>query len=311
MKKLTRGLLTSTAVAMAMGLSMQAHAGATAYSYLEVDNFKVFNNTTNIQLDVSDFSFIDIGDSSSASAVTSFGPPGATASPSSTDTLLACSGNCTVGENDPTLQPAASFGRGDTDGQGAVISGTPAGSDGADVWSVAEGQQVSTGFTTAQSGARTTTEFEFTLAADTTVRFDLDGIAELYVELHQDEVQAQASYSWNVSIVNIDDGNTEVLNWAPDGSVNAISGGTELSDDFSMNDSVGVVSAGDDGTGLQNGFFSMLTTLEGQTRYKFTIGHASQINTEAVKEQIPEPSILLLLGAGLAGLGFIRRRKQA
>jgi hypothetical protein len=72
-----------------------------------------------------------------------------------------------------------------------------------------------------------------------------------------------------------------------------------------------VLGAGSDGTGVQNGLFGGLVTLAGQTDYRLTIAHGSQINTEAVKVQVPEPGILFLLGAGLAGLGFTRRRNKA
>jgi hypothetical protein len=319
MNTLTKRLITSAAVAAGMGLSMQTQAGAIAYSYLEVDDFTLSNANTGTQLDVTDFSFLNIGDSSSASTVINLGTvmdeADATASGNTTDTLLACAGNCAgIAENDPTQQGTSNFGRGDTFGDGSLISGVGGGTDGADVWTVAEGRQTVSGFTTGISGARNSTEFTFTLATATDIAFDFVGLAEIYVELHQDLVQAQSSYSWNLSIVEIGVG--EVLNWSPDGTGTITCSGTATNcsavEPFSLNDAHSVLSAGSDGTGgVQNGLFQGLLTLAGQTDYRLTIAHGSQINTEAVKVQVPEPGILFLLGAGLAGLGFTRRRNKA
>jgi hypothetical protein len=282
---------------LTLGLSAPAIADTVAYSYQELINFTVSNNATGIQLDASDFIDLDIGNSSSASAVTTFGAPGVTASPSSLETILACSGEAAscaaISENDSTQQAVSNYARGDTFGNGGtIISGLP-GPDSVNVWTVAEGRQNTEGSTTGQSGTRNSTEFVFALAADTEVRIDFDVLAELYVQLDQDLVQAQASYNWNASIVEVDTG-AVVFSWVPNGVVGGIAGGTELADPFTMNDSRGLVSTGADGTGPQNGAFAAVVTLAGQTNYRLSIGHGSQINTEV------EP-IVLTGGCRLTG----------
>jgi len=311
---LTKRLVTGAAISLCLGVSTQALAlGAVAYSYLEINNFQAFNDDTDTQLDVNDFSFLDVGNSSSTSGTSSFGGGVANASPSTLDTTMACSsgGSCAaIGENDPTQQAVSNFGRGDTDGDGAIITGLPV-NNAVNVWTVAEGRQNTVGDTQGQSGARSATEFTFALDTTTDVRFDFNAMSELFVELEQDQLQAQASYSWVLTIVDIDDGNTEVFNWSPDGSgadPNCAGSATDcqtLAEAFSLNDARSVLNTGTDGT-TGNGFFSSLATFEGGVNYRFTIGHQSQVNTQ-VAAAVPEPTILFLLGAGLAGFGVTRR----
>ena len=315
---LTKRLVTGAAISLCLGVSTQALAlGAVAYSWLELDIFQAFNNDTGNQLDVSDFSFLDVGNSSSSSGTSSFGGGVANASPSTLDTTLACSsgGSCAaIAENDPTQQAVTNFGRGDTDGDGAVISGLPV-NNFVNVWTVAEGRQNTVGDTQGQSGARTTTEFTFALDTTTEVRFDFEAMSELFVQLEQPQIQAQASYSWVLTIVDIDAGDLEVFNWSPDGGgadpncTGSVSGCQTLAEAFSLNDARGQLSTGQNGTGVQNGFFSSVATFGGGVNYRFTIGHQSQINTQVAA--VPEPAMLFLLGAGLAGFGVTRRLGKA
>lgn len=318
MNKMQKTLI-AVAVAATAGMSSQAMAGAIAFSYLKIDNFQLFNNGTGNQLSATDFSFLDIGNSSSASGTSSFGLGAATSANSGAaqfgghDSLLACSGSCGgIAENTFTQTAGNNFGRGDTNGNdGSLLAGVSPTADFALVETVAEGRQDLSGFTTGQSGARSATEFTFTVANDTEFRLDFNATRELFAELHQDEVQAQASLSWNVTLVNVATDET-ILLWTPNGGAGGLLssiGATEIADPFSLNQSVSVLNTGSSGVGPETGFFSLRATLGGGNLYRFSIGHTTQINTQA--EKVPEPATLALLAAGLGMLSFARRRKQA
>ena len=279
-----------SATAICVVISAPAIADTEAYSYLALENFQVFNNDTGIQLDISDFSSLEIGDSASASAVTSFASGVATASADTLETALACSGNCGgIAENDPAPQVSSNFGRGDTSTNGgAVITGIPGRDIFVNVWTVAEGRQnVDEGWTSGLSGTRNATEFTFALAQTTDIIIKFDALAELFVKLEQPLIQAQAAYAWSVTVVEVATGN-QVFSWVPNGGASGITGGTELSDPFALNNARGQLSTGQNGTGAQSGTFEALLTLAGQTAYRWTINHNSQVNTEVEPIQIVE-----------------------
>lgn len=291
------------------GLTANANAGAVAYSYLEIDDFRLFNDTTGAQLDVSDFSFLDIGESSTASATSSFGPGAVTSNPVGLDTTLACSGvaGCVgIAPNDKLQQVAkTNFGRGDTSAiDGAIITGTGAAFDFANVWTVAEGRQSGTGFTTGDANVSNATEFvfEFMLggAGDIDVRMDFMAFAELYVKLDQDSDKAFASYDWSLTIEDVLTG-VIVFDWTPNGSPT----GSELADAFDLSDERSVLNTGTAGTGPLGGFFSNVVTLTRGTDLRLSINADSSITTRI--EEVPEPGALFLMGAGLLGLRLTRR----
>ncbi len=323
MKKMNK-ILVTIAIITTMGTSSQVMAGAEAYSYLELSNIQLFNETADRQADFNDFTNWRNRPSSQTSAGSSFGASDSYSNPSGHDASMSCSGSdsdcARIVENDPARSSAAiNFGRSDTFGDGgSLITGVPDSTapSSANIWTIAEGLQDTTGFTAGQSNTLSTTEFTFALTEETTLRLDFDADGELFTKLHQDQVQATADFNWSASIVEILPGGGAgdmVFNWAPNGKIgDGISGGTELLDGFNMNMGTGVTSKGESGTGLLAGEFSAKTTL-GPSSYRFTISHKSSIVTDAVKDPteppkgIPEPATLALLFAGLGMLGFVRR----
>ena len=311
MNKMKKTLIAA-AVAATVGMSSQAMAGAVAYSYLELTNVQLFNVTENRQAAATDFTNLNIGASSETSATSSFGPGAVNSNPLAHDALLSCSGNCGgIGQNIPGMQGQQNFGRSDTFGDGGFLVTGLGPLNSANVWTMAEGRQDQTGFTTGQSNALSSTQFAFTLGVGTTFQLNFDADGELFTQLHQNEVQAIAGFGWSASIVEILAGGVTgdtVFSWTPNGAAGGISGGTELVDAFNMNTSRSVLSTGTSAFNPAKGFFSAETILN-PGQYRFTINHTSNINTVATK--VPEPATLALLAAGLGMLGFARRRKQA
>jgi len=74
MNKMKKTLI-AVAVAATAGMSSQAMAGAIAYSYLELFDVKIINNTAGRQADRSDFSSLSPASTSQASAAATI--PGA------------------------------------------------------------------------------------------------------------------------------------------------------------------------------------------------------------------------------------------
>lgn len=305
---------------LAFGMQQMASAGAISYSFLNIDNLRVFDNSTGVQLNfLTDFvpspAFID---SASASATSSFGPPVATSNPIASDTPLACSGNCAgIAQNNTAQQVGTNnFGRGDTGGNGgAIVTNAPGGLPSfSQVFTVAEGRQGITGTTQGAANVSNTTNFTFALAGTGTidVRADFTATAQLFVQLDQPETRVIASDNWSITLVDNATGNV-IVDWDPDGSLlGGITGGTEFSDPFSLNTQRQLLgTSGTVDTGVQTGFFSASFTLNRGQLFDLSVSHSSDAFTLANVNAIPEPGTLTLLGIGLlVGYGVLRRNQR-
>lgn len=114
---------------------------------------------------------------------------------------------------------------------------------------------------------------------------------------------ANASNAWVITVSGL---TGEVFRWAPDGAAGGITGGTENSDPFSLNNSVAALPFFPESVRpVNSGFFSADTNL-GSGNYIVTITHQSLADASI---DIPEPSLLALVGVGLIGMGAASRRR--
>jgi hypothetical protein len=156
---------------------------------------------------------------------------------------------------------------------------------------------------TAQSNTGLTSEFTFVLEDDAKIQFAFEAERFLRAYLGQDDVNAQASVDW---LLEINDGDTNVFSWSPDGvKGSGIVGGTEFLDDFRLNGTVGANSLVDNQRPYTTGKFEAETNLLAEgVLYTLNITHKGVADAEFV----PEPETLSLLGLAFLGLAFTRRR---
>jgi hypothetical protein len=114
-----------------------------------------------------------------------------------------------------------------------------------------------------------------------------------------------------------------VFQWAPDGALGGITGGTELSDPESLQktlsqlipgsaiyDPFGIGLAGVGDFNVANfGFYNAITDPLAPGVYTLTL--AMEEATSVIVEGVPEPGTFLLVGLGLLGLGAISRRRRS
>ncbi|MGK5068479.1 EDSAP-1 family PEP-CTERM protein [Janthinobacterium sp. AD80] len=322
--KLSHLKLIPAAAALAMLCAAgSAQAGAYGYSYNNIFGLVIAVPTG--QITVANSTTI------SRSTATLNGVSVIQGGSGSLDAPRANVGAVTKGQNDFTQQgPSGDYSRGDAQIVSTQFPSFPAGSTSTQVVNVAEAHldgPAGTADASGRNGSTTGFSVDFIVGSPTaTLSFDF--LASPFMQVFLQSTVGQLSTATANLVVTFtitDAAGLTVFNWAPDGVLGSIFGGTENADGANLNTSLatnfltrgnlftydpsgcGTPTGTGVGTACGSNFSSVSNAL---TAGNYTLTLNAVESVDLVKQAAtPEPGTLALLGLGLAGLGYARRRK--
>jgi len=319
-------------LALAIGLlglgAATENARADAYTFANsAVTLQLFNESgggKGTAVNASQFTTLTLQDSSSTQAnLDSVAGISGDIQSSSGDSALACQGQAGacggISENQFTPEGTGSwYSRSDTDVNGAVIEGTGVSAP-ATAQVISEISLLGNDIGSSNANANNNSGFIFGLAnGNQQVFLDLSATTATRSFLTADVTSppsiAGSNHTWLVTITDNSTGG-EVFRWTANDNLNAgdAVGGTELSDTINLGFGSTVSSPGAD-TGLvtDSGSATALTPIllaDGRT-YTFRIVDTTSSNaTVFTPSQVPEPTIIGLMGIGLLGFSLNRQRR--
>jgi hypothetical protein len=152
--------------------------------------------------------------------------------------------------------------------------------------------------------------FNVAQATDVTFLFDAETFWQTFTPGGKDISTVSSAFNFSLSVD--DAGGKEVFVWTPDGVTDALAG--EINDPFKLTDVFGstngiassnsVSSNSTLATPMLGQFQARVSLLAGN--YQLNIQHGA--DADGAQVAIPVPATLMLLGAGLVGLGWSRRQ---